>query len=57
MIARVRGQHVQVLLSDAAAASDWPIAATWSIILARRLEEDEEEGSRSATWASSLILG
>ena len=26
VITRVRGQHVQVLLSDGAAASDWPIA-------------------------------
>ena len=45
VITRVRGQHVQVLLSDAAAASDWPIARDVSDYLGEEpLEEDEEEG-------------
>jgi putative tRNA adenosine deaminase-associated protein len=45
VIARVRGQHVQVLLSDAAAASDWPIARDVVDYLGEEpLEEDEEEG-------------
>jgi putative tRNA adenosine deaminase-associated protein len=45
VITRVRGQHVQVLLSDAAAASDWPIARDVADYLGEEpLEEDEEEG-------------
>jgi putative tRNA adenosine deaminase-associated protein len=45
VIARVRGQHVQVLLSDAAAASDWPIARDVVDYLGEEpLEDDEEEG-------------
>ncbi|HJQ85926.1 MAG TPA: tRNA adenosine deaminase-associated protein [Propionibacteriaceae bacterium] len=45
VITRVRGQHVQVLLSDAAAASDWPIARDVVDYLGEEpLEEDEEEG-------------
>src|SRR5829696_5219294 len=45
VIARVRGQHVQLLLSDAAAASDWPIARDVVDYLGEEpLEEDEEEG-------------
>jgi putative tRNA adenosine deaminase-associated protein len=45
VITRVRGQHVQVLLSDAAAASDWPIARDVADYLGEEpLEDDEEEG-------------
>ena len=45
VISRVRGQHVQVLLSDAAAASDWPIARDVVDYLGEEpLEDDEEEG-------------
>ncbi|HKX16091.1 MAG TPA: tRNA adenosine deaminase-associated protein [Propionibacteriaceae bacterium] len=45
VITRVRGQHVQVLLSDAAAASDWPIARDVVDYLGEEpLDEDEEEG-------------
>jgi putative tRNA adenosine deaminase-associated protein len=45
VVTRVRGQHVQVLLSDAAAASDWPIARDVVDYLGEEpLEEDEEEG-------------
>ena len=45
VITRVRGQHVQVLLSDAAAASDWPIARDVVDYLGEEpLEEDDEEG-------------
>jgi putative tRNA adenosine deaminase-associated protein len=45
VITRVRGQHVQVLLSDAAAASDWPIARDVVDYLGEEpLEDDEEEG-------------
>jgi putative tRNA adenosine deaminase-associated protein len=45
VITRVRGQHVQVLLSDAAAASDWPIGRDVVDYLGEEpLDEDEEEG-------------
>ena len=47
VITRVRGQHVQVLLSDAAAASDWPIARDVVDYLGEEPvdeDEDEEEG-------------
>jgi putative tRNA adenosine deaminase-associated protein len=45
VITRVRGQHVQVLLSDAAAASDWPIARDVVDYLGEEpLDEEEEEG-------------
>jgi putative tRNA adenosine deaminase-associated protein len=45
VISRVRGQRVQVLLSDAAAASDWPIARDVVDYLGEEpLEDDEEEG-------------
>jgi putative tRNA adenosine deaminase-associated protein len=44
VITRVRGQHVQVLLSDAAAASDWPIARDVVDYLGEEpLDEDEDE--------------
>jgi putative tRNA adenosine deaminase-associated protein len=45
VITRVRGQHVQVLLSDGAAAGDWPIARDVVDYLGEEpIEEDEEEG-------------
>jgi putative tRNA adenosine deaminase-associated protein len=45
VIARVRGQHVQVLLSDGAAASDWPIARDVVDYLGEEpLDDDEDEG-------------
>jgi|SRR6188472_3371220 len=43
VITRVRGQHVQVLLSDTAAASDWPIARDVVEYLGEEPLEDEEE--------------
>jgi len=43
VITRVRGQHVQVLLSDAAAASDWPIARDVVDYLGEEPVEDEDE--------------
>ncbi|HEY6682120.1 MAG TPA: tRNA adenosine deaminase-associated protein [Propionibacteriaceae bacterium] len=45
VITRVRGQHVQVLLSDGAAAGDWPIARDVVDYLGEEpIDEDEEEG-------------
>jgi putative tRNA adenosine deaminase-associated protein len=44
VIARVRGPHVQVLLSDGSAAADWPIARDVADYLGEEIpEEDEEE--------------
>jgi putative tRNA adenosine deaminase-associated protein len=43
VIVRVRGQHVQVLLSDGSAASDWPIARDVADLLGVEVDDDEEE--------------
>jgi putative tRNA adenosine deaminase-associated protein len=45
VLARVRGQHVQVLLSDAAAAADWPIARDVADFLDEDIPEPDEEES------------
>ena len=58
VIARVRGQHVQVLLSDAAAASDWPVARDVVDYLGEEpLEEDEEEGEPIGDLGIAADLG
>lgn len=46
VIVRVRGQHVQALLSDSAAASDWPIAHDVLDFLGEDVDEpdDDEDG-------------
>src|ERR671917_2064028 len=44
VIARVRGPHVQVLLSDGTAANEWPIARDVADYLGEEIpDEDEEE--------------
>jgi putative tRNA adenosine deaminase-associated protein len=43
VIARVRGPHVQVLLSDGSAAADWPIARDVADYLGEEIPEEEEE--------------
>ncbi len=43
VLVRVRGKHVQVLLSDAGAAEDWPIARDVLDYLGLELPEDEED--------------
>ena len=43
VIARVRGQHVQVLLSDATAAAEWPIARDVADYLGEEIPEEEDE--------------
>jgi putative tRNA adenosine deaminase-associated protein len=45
VLVRVRGQHVQVLLSDAAAAADWPIARDVADFLDEDIPEPDEEES------------
>ena len=43
VIVRVRGQHVQVLLSDATAAAEWPIARDVADYLGEDIPEEEDE--------------
>ncbi len=43
VIVRVRGQHVQVLLSDAAAAADWPIARDVADFLGAEIPDSEDD--------------
>jgi len=43
VIVRVRGKHVQVLLSDELAAADWPIARDVADFLGSELPEDDED--------------
>lgn len=44
VLARVRGRHLQVLLSDIIAANDWPIARDIADMLGLDIPEDDEEG-------------
>lgn len=45
VVVRVRGKHVQVLLSDELAANDWPIARDVADFLGSELpDEDDESG-------------
>jgi putative tRNA adenosine deaminase-associated protein len=46
VIVRVRGQHVQAILSDSAAAGDWPIAHDVADFLGEDVDEDldDEDG-------------
>ena len=43
VIVRVRGQHVQVLLSDETAAGEWPIARDVADYLGEEIPEEEDE--------------
>lgn len=43
VIVRVRGQHVQVLLSDGGAVGDWPIAHDVADFLGVDVEDDDDE--------------
>ncbi len=43
VIVRVRGKHVQVLLSDELAATDWPIARDVPDFLGSELPDDDED--------------
>ena len=44
VLARVRGRHLQVLLSDIIAANDWPIARDVADMLGLDIPDDDEEG-------------
>ena len=43
VLVRVRGQHVQVLLNDAAAAADWPIAHDVADLLDEDIPEPDDD--------------
>jgi putative tRNA adenosine deaminase-associated protein len=43
VITRVRGPHVQVLLSDGTAANEWPIARDVADFLGEEIPEEEDE--------------
>src|SRR5215212_2256843 len=43
VIARVRGQHVQLLLSDDGAATEWPIARDVADMLGEEIPDPEDE--------------
>ncbi len=43
VLVRVRGKHVQVLLSDELAANDWPIARDVADFLGSELPDDDED--------------
>jgi putative tRNA adenosine deaminase-associated protein len=43
VITRVRGPHVQVLLSDGTAAADWPIARDVADYLGEEIPDEEED--------------
>ncbi len=43
VLVRVRGQHVQVLLSDGDAASDWPIARDVADFLGLEIDDDDAD--------------
>lgn len=45
VLCRVRGQHVQVLLSDSLAASDYPIARDVADFLDEDVDDDEDDGA------------
>ncbi|SDR70421.1 putative tRNA adenosine deaminase-associated protein [Friedmanniella luteola] len=45
VVARVRGQHVQVLLSDGASAGDWPIAHDVADFLDEDIPDPDEDDS------------
>jgi len=56
VVVRVRGQHVQVLLSDGSAATDWPIARDVADLLGEDVDEDEEEPLGDLTILADLGL-
>ncbi len=56
VLVRVRGQHVQVLLSDGTAATDWPIARDVADLLGEDVDEDEDEPVGDLTILADLGL-
>jgi putative tRNA adenosine deaminase-associated protein len=57
VLVRVRGQHVQVLLNDAAAAADWPIAHDVADFLDEDIPEPDDETEPMGDLAIVADLG
>lgn len=57
VIVRVRGQHVQVLLSDGGAAGDWPIARDVADLLNEEIDDDEDDDEPMGDLAILADLG
>jgi len=57
VIVRVRGQHVQVLLSDATAAAEWPIARDVADYLGEDIPEEEDEPEPMGDLGIAADLG
>ena len=59
VLVRVRGQHVQVLLSDGDAAADWPIARDVADYLGEEIpdEDDDDDGEPMGDLGMLADLG
>ena len=57
VLVRVRGQHVQAVLSDSAAANDWPIARDVADFLGEDVDDDEEDGEPMGDLGMLADLG
>lgn len=57
LIVRVRGPHVQVLLSDGGAATDWPIARDVADYLNEEITDDEDDTDPMGDLAILADLG
>jgi putative tRNA adenosine deaminase-associated protein len=57
VIVRVRGQHVQVLLSDATAAGDWPIARDVADYLGVEIPDPDDDDEPMGDLAILADLG
>ncbi len=57
VLVRVRGQHVQVLLNDAAAAADWPIAHDVADFLDEDIPDPDDESEPMGDLSILADLG
>ncbi len=57
VLVRVRGQHVQVLLNDAAAAADWPIAHDVADLLDEDIPDADDESEPMGDLSILADLG
>jgi putative tRNA adenosine deaminase-associated protein len=55
VLVRVRGQHVQVLLNDGAAAADWPIAHDVADLLDEDIPDPDEESESEAMGDLGIV--
>ena len=57
VLARVRGRHVQVLLNDAVAANDWPIARDVAEFLGAEIPDGDDDPSPLGDMGMCTDLG